>query len=460
MMERLLDPGSFIVSAASLPALPHNAGAVAEVYLTLAGAMASAGLSLLFSTLTYSLREFSRPRLIDQLEKRGLSEERIELTLDRISDFVFVTAVCRLLSNILVLISVLHLLHLGGTDGPVQYALAILITGIITLFVSVAVPHAIATHAAERFIAFLIQFLYGLRMVLLPATRLMHGIDRLVARAIGVSTDPLRAQIEEEIEQELLSVVEEGAKEGVVDDEEREMIESVIEFRDTHVGQSMTARRDIIALPISADLEQVKSVVEESGHSRIPVYEDNLDRIVGVLYARDLLKHLGEPPEKFQIRSAMRPAFFVPATKPLRDLLHDFRVQKVHMAIVLDEYGGTAGVATIEDVLEELVGEISDEHEPAEPAMLRRIDDHTAEVDARMYLDQLNRLLELDLPEDEGYETLGGFVSNTLGRIPQAGTTFDHGRARYTILEAEPQRVSKVRIELLPQAVPGDGGPR
>ena len=426
------------------------------VYLSIAGLALASALSLIFSTLTYSLREFSRPRLVEQLERRGCSEKGIESTLDRIGDYVFVTAVFRLLSNILILIAVLHLLNLAGFGEAARYVLAVVVAGIISLFISVAIPHALATHAAERLIASSVGFLNGARVALLPATKLMHAIDNVVARAVGVSPEPAHEQIEQAIEQELLSVVEEGAKEGVVDPEQREMIESVIEFRNTSVGQSMTARRDIIALPIGAELDQVKNVVEESGHSRIPVYEGNLDRIVGVLYARDLLKHLGEPPEKFDIRSAMRPAFFVPATKPLRDLLHDFRVQKVHIAIVLDEYGGTAGLVTIEDVLEELVGEISDEHEPGEPAMLRRINDHTVEVDARMYVDQLNRVLDLDLPEDAGYETIGGFVSNTLGRIPQAGTIFDHGRARYTILEAEPQRVKRVRIELLPQPVAGE----
>jgi CBS domain containing-hemolysin-like protein len=423
-----------------------------SLYLTIAALVVAAILSLIFSTLTYSLREFSRPRLIDQFEKLGMAD-RADPTLDRISDFVFVTAFLRLLSNILVLISVLHLLRLAGSGTVAQYALAILVAGIITLFVSVAIPHALATHAAEKFIAYSIGFLNGLRVALLPLTSMMHAIDRVVARAVGVSHEPAHEQIEQEIEQEILSVVEEGAKEGVVDEEEREMIESVISFRDTTVGHSMTARRDVIAIPSSASLEQVKNVVQEAGHSRIPVYEGNLDHIVGVLYARDLLRHLGDPPEKFDIRSAMRPPFFVPATKPLRDLLADFRAHKVHIAIVLDEYGGTAGLVTIEDVLEELVGEISDEHEPAEPPMLKRINDHLSEADARMYIDQVNRLLGLDLPEDEGYETLGGFVSNTLGRIPQAGVTFDHGRARFTILEAEPQRVKRVRIELLPQPV-------
>jgi putative hemolysin len=239
----------------------------------------------------------------------------------------------------------------------------------------------------------------------------------------------------------------------VVDEQEREMIESVIEFNDTQVGQIMTARPEIIGLEINASLKKVMQVIEQSGHSRIPVYDGTLDHIAGILYARDLLKFIGQSTHSFDIRAAMRPAYYVPETKPLRDLLQDFRLQKVHMAIVLDEYGGTAGLVTIEDLLEELVGEISDEHEPLEPAMFTRADESTIEADARIYVDELNRLSGLNLPEEAGYETLGGFVSNTLGRIPEPGTKFEHGGARYTILDAEPHKVNRVRIELLLQPV-------
>jgi CBS domain containing-hemolysin-like protein len=152
----------------------------------------------------------------------------------------------------------------------------------------------------------------------------------------------------------------------------------------------------------------------------------------------------------------MRPAFFVPETKPLSDLLHDFRLQKIHIAIVLDEYGGTAGLVTIEDVLEELVGDISDEHEPVEPAMFNRIDDHNMEADARIYIDELNRLAGLNLPEDAGYDTLGGFVSTTLGRIPEAGAEFQYDGAKFIVLDAEPQRVKRVKIELTPLPTEGE----
>jgi putative hemolysin len=276
----------------------------------------------------------------------------------------------------------------------------------------------------------------------------MHLIDNAVERATGAS---MAAEPADTIQQEILSVVEEGEKEGVVGEEEREMIESVIQLRATTAGQVMTARPEVIALPLDSTLTSVKQTLEESGHSRIPVYDKTLDHVVGILYARDLLKFLGQATLKFDIRSAMRPAFFVPETKPLRDLLHDFRVKKIHLAIVLDEYGGTTGLVTIEDVLEELVGDISDEHEPLEPAMYKQLDEHAAEADARMYVDELNRRMGLNLPEDAGYDTVGGYVTTTLGRIPEAGTEFEQDGVRFTVLEAEPQKVNRVRIQIVPQ---------
>ena len=319
----------------------------------------------------------------------------------------------------------------------------------ITLAVSVAIPHAVARHAGETMIGRFVRFLHLLRWLMRPVNWLMQWTDDTVRRLAG-QNDQTES---EEIEQEIVSVVEEGVKEGVVDEQEMEMIESVIEFRDTTVGQIMTARPEIVALDVKSSLIEVKQLLEESGHSRVPVYKDTIDQIVGILYARDLLKHLGLPSDQFDIRSAIRPAIYVPEIKPLRDLLSDFRIQKVHIAIVLDEYGGTAGLVTIEDLLEELVGEISDEHEKVEPAMLARIDDTTYEADARLYLDELNRTLGLNLPEDAGYDTLGGFLTTTMGRIPPVGTVLEQPNAKYTVLDAEPQKVNRVKIDLVLQPV-------
>lgn len=423
------------------------------LYLTLGGVVIAALLSLFFSTLTYSLRDFSRVRLEEFLEKRG-QKKWLEPTVEHVNELIYVTALCRLVANTFVLIALLLAFRFEGAAISLQYTLAIIASMIVCLFSSVAIPHALARHGAENVIGVFAPVAHGIRWALLPLTKLMQAVDALVEHAFSNGDAEAPEQKEQQLEQEILDVIEEGAKEGVVDPTERQMIESVIEFRATQVGQIMSARPEIIGIDLNASLDQVKHTLEESGHSRLPVYEGTLDKIVGILYARDLLKHLGAPPEVFNIRSAIRPAYYVPETKPLKDLLLDFRLQKVHIAIVIDEYGGTAGLVTIEDVLEELVGEISDEHEPSEPAMFKRLGENAAEVDARIYIADLNRHLALNLPEDEGYETLGGFISTTMGRIPQVGQVFEHNGARYTILEAEPNKVNRVKIELLPQPAP------
>ncbi|HYE21254.1 MAG TPA: hemolysin family protein [Tepidisphaeraceae bacterium] len=412
------------------------------IALTLIAAiLASTGASI----LNYSIRDFSRARLADYLERRGRSR-LYEPLLRGAADIVFATATIRVVANVLILLALLRAFDGYWHHWYAHYIWAAVVTVAITIFCSVAVPHAVSQHAAEPIVGLFAEVLLGLRILFLPLAKILHGVDRLVVRMAGGKRDTDAG----EIEQEILSVVAEGEKEGIVDKVEREMIVSVIEFRDTQVGQIMTARPEIVALEVKATLDEVKRTLEESGHSRIPVYEGTLDHVLGILYARDLLKHLGQDSSQFSVRPAMRPAVFVPETKPLRDLLKDFRVQKVHIAIVADEYGGTAGLVTIEDILEELVGEISDEHEPAGPSSIRRIDERTAEVDARMYLGDFNRHMKLKIPDDAGYETVGGFVSVTLGRIPPVGTTFDQDGVRYTIVAAEPQRVDRVRVEVLP----------
>lgn len=411
------------------------------------GAFFASALTLLFSTLTYALRDFSRAKLTDALERAGRGHW-VDTFVNRTNDLIFSTAVGRLFCNLLILIFILELAHNPAWPRWADYAVAVASTGLIAMFCSVAIPHALARHAGEGILAGHARFLMLWRAALSPITYIMNATDGLVQRLAGarhVDQDEEKA----ELEQEILSVVEEGEKEGVVDEAEKEMITSVIEFRDTTVGQIMTARPEIFALPIEATLGQVKRALEESGHSRLPVHEGSLDKIVGVLYARDLLRHLGLPADKFDIRTAMRQPLYVPKTKNLRDLLADFKAQKIHIAIVLDEYGGTAGLVTIEDVVEELVGDISDEHEPHEPAMLKRLSETAAEVDARMYVDELNRIMGLNLPEDAGYDTLGGFLTTTIGQIPTMGTVFEHGAVRYTVLDAEPQKVNRVRLELI-----------
>jgi CBS domain containing-hemolysin-like protein len=399
--------------------------------------------SLLFATLAYALRDYSRARLQDYLEVHGRAR-LLEPLVRYNDDLVLATATGRLVANVVVLLCMLRAFDRTGQTWFAHYVQATTVTVIVTLFCSVAIPHAIARRAAETIIGVGARPLLFTRAVMIPFVKLMQAVDNLVAGLAGGRKDPEP----EHIEQEILSVIEEGQKEGVVDQQEREMIVSVIEFRDTQVGQIMTARPEIVAIEIHATLAEVKRTLEESGHSRLPVFDGTLDHIVGMLYARDLIKHLGLPAEQFDVRGAIRPAIFVPETKPLKELLREFRQQKVHIAVVADEYGGTAGLVTIEDILEELVGEISDEHEPQGPSAVRKVDERTFDVDARMYIGDVNRRLGLHLPDDAGYETLGGFISVLAGRIPPVGATLEQDGVKYTVVEAEPQKVNVLRIEL------------
>ncbi len=422
--------------------------------LILAGILLSTLLSLFFSTLAYALRDYSRAKLEDYLAKFGRSE-LLDKTVECSRELIFITGVCRVVANMLIVVFTFRLFEDISTVDHRRYLGTIITSTIITFLFSVAVPTAVARYLGEPIIAIFVRSLHTLRFVLFPLIKVLHLVDRLILRMVGNKSEPAPEQIEKDI----LSVVEDGEKEGVVDTQERKMIESVIEFRDARAGQVMTARPEIVGIELGASLEEVKHTLDDSGHSRLPVYDGTIDHIVGMLYARDLLKHLGLPPEQFDMRSAMRPAIFIPETKPLRDLLRDFRIQKVHIAIVLDEYGGTAGLVTIEDILEELVGEISDEHPAHDTPMIKKVGENVYEVDATLDIDQINRTVGLSLPEDAGYETLGGFVSVMLGRIPQKGTTFEHSGVRYTILDAEPQRVKRLKIELLPQVAETAGKP-
>jgi len=209
----------------------------------------------------------------------------------------------------------------------------------------------------------------------------------------------------------------------------------------------MTPRTDIVAVEVNCDLQTVLKTINTAGHTRVPVYEDNIDKIIGLIYAKDLLTEIGKDPADFKLRDKLRDAYFVPETKPLRALLHEFQNQKLHIAVVLDEYGGTAGIVTLEDILEELVGEITDEYEKTPPEPIKKIDKNTIEVDARTYVDDLNDQFELNLPEDEDYETIGGFVFSHLGYVPKTGESFDYENLKFTIATAEARRIKRIRIQ-------------
>ncbi len=251
------------------------------------------------------------------------------------------------------------------------------------------------------------------------------------------------------IEDAVLAAVADKEKEGLIREGEKEMIEGVIELKGVDVSTVMTPRTEMTMLDLSRPAEQGIRAVIECGYSRVPVHGGNPDEIVGVLYVKDLLQYWGRTePAAVPIESILRRPFFVPETQHIAELLREFQTMKIHIAIVLDEYGGTAGLVTIEDILEEIVGEIADEYDPVRDSRLRVLGDSQADVDARVRIDELNETFDLALPEGDGFETLGGFIVHSLGRIPAAGEDFDWEGVRFTVLSADERRIHRVQVRL------------
>ena len=241
-------------------------------------------------------------------------------------------------------------------------------------------------------------------------------------------------------EDEIRHMVDVAEEEEEIEEEERELIHSIFEFGDTVVREVMVPRPDMVTLPSDATLEHALEIILEEGYSRVPLYEGDNDNITGLLYAKDLMKRMHESPGSSKVTSIARPPTFVPEQKKVAELLREMQDARVHMAIVVDEYGGTAGLVTIEDLIEEIVGEIVDEYDQEEP-LVEPLDDITIRVDAKMPIDEVNELLEADLPHEE-WDTVGGLVFGLTGRVPQVGE-----RVRYDSLEFRTERVTGRRIQ-------------
>ncbi|MGY8752772.1 MAG: hemolysin family protein [Phycisphaerales bacterium] len=251
------------------------------------------------------------------------------------------------------------------------------------------------------------------------------------------------------VEEQLLRSIEHSQREGGIPAEAAEMLENVVDLRDTDVGEIMTPRTDIEGVEMTNDISAIRKFVLESGRSRIPIFVENLDQIIGILYVKDLVGFLGAEANGFNLKSILRKPIVVPDTKPVQELLADFQKSEVHMAVVIDEYGGTAGLVTIEDVLEEIVGEIRDEHDDAEadePA-LKRVSEKLVEVDGRYNLDDLNDELGLAFPEDEEYDTIAGFILANLGHVPEVGEILTLQTMVLITLNATETQIERVSID-------------
>jgi putative hemolysin len=323
----------------------------------------------------------------------------------------------------------------------------VVVTALLALFTIVfgeLVPKTLALAHAERTAIMFSAPIDVLGRVLGPIVRLLTGVTRTITRAFGADVTQ-EAKISAE---ELMLIVERGGEQGVLEAEEEQMIHAVIELGDRRVHEVMVPRTAITGLSASASFEEAIDKVMEDGHSRVPVYEGSIDEVIGILYAKDLLPFLKKgSPSPPALRSLLRTPVFVPESITIDDLLHEFQRRKVHIAIVLDEYGGTAGLVTIEDLLEEIVGEIQDEYDEEEPMVVRLSDDR-ARIDGRASVDELGDLFEteLDLEDEDEYDTVGGLVFHRIGGVPKPGDQVAVDGLILTVESTDGRRVGKVLV--------------
>lgn len=346
------------------------------------------------------------------------------------------------LANILAstLATALFLHYMGGAGILVS---TLVMTVFILLFAEIT-PKTFASHNAERVALRLARFLSVSVGLFNPPVRVLTWIGMGLIRMLGGNAEGGRLMTEEE----LRTLVEVGEEQGLLEANERDMIQGVFDFGDTVVREVMVPRIDVQAMPDTAALSDVWDALVEWGHSRLPIFRGTIDDITGVIYARDVLAYGREKPADTLARDVARPVQFVPETKKIDSLFADFRRQRTQIAVVMDEYGGTAGIVTIEDLLEEIVGEIQDEYDDQEEVPLKEMAPGVVEVAGLYALDELNEQFDIDLPHED-FDTVGGLVLHLLGRVPIEGEVVRLDNVEITVAQVEGRRVARAVVRVL-----------
>ncbi|MBC2850553.1 HlyC/CorC family transporter [Cetobacterium sp. 8H] len=322
-----------------------------------------------------------------------------------------------------------------------------IVTGIMTILILIfgeITPKIMAKNNSKWFSKIVIGPMYYFGLLMKPVVKILMWTSILIGRILGVEVKTENMMFTEE---DLISFVNVGEAEGIIEEEEKEMIHSIVGLGETNAKEIMTPRTSMFAVEGSKTLDDIWEEMIEVGFSRIPVYEETIDNIIGVLYTKDVLNYLKGHTTETQVKDLVREAYFVPETKSIIEILKEFKSKKVHIALVLDEYGGIGGVVTIEDLLEEIVGEIRDEFDNEEEESIIEIDENRYEIDAMLDIETINKSLNIELPTSDDYESLGGLMMSELGKIPSIGDIVEFEDVKLIVVEVEKMRVSKVEIE-------------
>lgn len=344
---------------------------------------------------------------------------------------------------VLVLIILPTLTDDNGTSAVLMILLLIVGGASVTLMLGDLVPEAIGSSYADGMARLAMRPMHALILILSPLTALLLLISKVISNIFGSGQ-----LVNHVTEEEIMTLVNAGHSGGSIEVEEKDMIYSVLQLDQTTARELMTPRMDIIALDVNNTIEEALAAFVESGFSRIPTYEESIDNIIGLLYAKDILSLLQDKEsfDKKVIRDLIRPSYFVPETKRADALLKELQERNVHLAMVVDEYGGTSGLVTIENLIEEIVGDIRDEYDIDEEEDYVDVGDGTYLIEASMDLDDLNELLECSIATDDA-DTLGGYIFLTLGRVPEANETIETDILSMTIQSIDGRRIRKVKVE-------------
>lgn len=402
-------------------------------------------LSMLFSASETALISLTENELNELRNSKNKKDQKIYKSLTENSEFLLISL---LLGNTIVNISIAtiaalftHTMLVGSVLAGWGMLIEVFVVGIIILLFGEIIPKSYAIRnriSFSRKIFPITMFFYSVLYIL------TYIISKIVNVFIGrfKGIDGITAYTRKDIE----NLMEVGEEEGALEEDEKNMINSIFEFGETTAKEIMVPRVDMKSIEDNLTLPELLNFINENNFSRIPVYNESIDNITGILYIKDLLHYTNNKHENVDIKNITRDVTFIPESKDIGDLLKMFQKEKIHIAIVVDEYGGTAGMITLEDIIEEIVGEIQDEFD-VEDQLYKKVNDTVYEFDAKIPVDDVNDILCINLPEDEDYESLGGYLYDIFGEVPEIGDKKESIGLSFTILSVTKQRIGWVKIE-------------
>ena len=403
-------------------------------------------LSAFFSSAETAFTAVNRIKLRSLNEQNVKGAKRLEKVLENPKNLITAILIGNNITNIgASAIATAFLMDTFKLIGFNNFAANMaIITGIMTFILLIfgeITPKTIAIKHPAQYALKITPAIHVVLWIFLPFIKLFSFFSFIISKGLGINSEVSKIITAEEVK----AIINLGEEEGILDPEEKHMIEGVFKVSEKVIREVMTPRTDAICIESATGINEAILIIQENGHSRIPVYEDKIDNIQGILYAKDLLNV--DKDNNQTIKSFIRKAVFVPETKNIEALLQEMKNEKFHMAIVVDEHGGMSGIVTMEDIIEEIVGEIIDEHD-IEESEIKPLTDNAYEVDASINIDDLSKYLNFPFPEEDDYDTLGGFILSLVGEFPKKGSLVEYKNITFEILEIKKRRIKSIKCTI------------